>query len=84
MRGLDPRIHADWPQIEGAAWIAGSSPATTIGEVLSPINARHVFVARYAAIASRRRRVTAGPKTPITTNTTSIAAAMKLNTPRVP
>jgi hypothetical protein len=25
MRGLDPRTHADWPQAEGAAWIAGSS-----------------------------------------------------------
>jgi len=25
MRGLDPRIHADWPQIESAAWIAGSA-----------------------------------------------------------
>jgi len=33
MRGLDPRIHADWPQIESAAWIAGSSPETTDGEV---------------------------------------------------
>jgi hypothetical protein len=29
MRGLDPRIHADWPQIDSAAWIAGSSPAKT-------------------------------------------------------
>jgi hypothetical protein len=29
MRGLDPRIHADWPQIDNAAWIAGSSPAMT-------------------------------------------------------
>jgi hypothetical protein len=25
MRGLDPRIHTDSPQIEDAAWIAGSS-----------------------------------------------------------
>ncbi len=25
LRGLDPRIHADWPQTESAAWIAGSS-----------------------------------------------------------
>jgi hypothetical protein len=30
MRGLDPRIHADWPQIESGAWVAGSSPATTV------------------------------------------------------
>ena len=29
MRGLDPRIHADSRQIESAAWVAGSSPATT-------------------------------------------------------
>jgi hypothetical protein len=33
MRGLDPRIHADWPQIESAAWIAGSSPAMTSAKV---------------------------------------------------
>jgi len=33
MHGLDPRIHADRRQIESAAWIAGSSPATTSGEV---------------------------------------------------
>jgi len=33
MRGLDPRTHADWQQIESAAWIARSSPATTRGEV---------------------------------------------------
>ena len=39
---------------------------------------------RYAAIASRRRRVTAGPNTLMTTNTISIAPAMKLNTPMVP
>jgi len=38
----------------------------------------------YAAIASSRRRVTAGPKPPITTNTTAMAPAMKLNTPTVP
>jgi hypothetical protein len=30
MRGLDLRIHADWPQIESGAWVAGSSPATTV------------------------------------------------------
>jgi hypothetical protein len=29
VRGLDPRIHADRPQIDSAAWIAGSSPAKT-------------------------------------------------------
>jgi hypothetical protein len=29
LRGLDPRIHADWPQIDSTAWIAGSSPAKT-------------------------------------------------------
>ena len=39
---------------------------------------------RYAAIASRRRRVTAGPNKLITMNTITIAAAMKLNTPMVP
>jgi hypothetical protein len=27
MRGLDPRIHAAWSQIDSAAWIAGPSPA---------------------------------------------------------
>jgi len=27
MHGLDPRIHADWPQIDGSAeWIAGGQP----------------------------------------------------------
>jgi len=31
MRGLSPRIHADWLQIDRAAWIAGSSPAKTRG-----------------------------------------------------
>jgi len=41
MRGLDPRIHADLPQAATlrqdasvfAAWIAGSSPAMTSGEM---------------------------------------------------
>jgi len=33
MHGLDPRIHADRRQIESAAWIAGSNPATTSGAV---------------------------------------------------
>ena len=36
------------------------------------------------AIASSRRRVTAGPNKPMTTNTTTMAPAMKLNTPNVP
>ena len=39
---------------------------------------------RYAAIASSRRLVTAGPNAPITTKTIAIAPAMKLNTPMVP
>jgi hypothetical protein len=38
----------------------------------------------YPAIASSLRRVVAGPNAPITTNTTTMAAAMKLNTPVVP
>jgi hypothetical protein len=33
VRGRGPRIHADWRQIESAAWIAGSSPATTGGKM---------------------------------------------------
>ncbi len=36
------------------------------------------------AIASRRRLVTGGPKKPMTMNTTTMAPAMKLNTPVVP
>ena len=39
---------------------------------------------RYAAIASSRRLVTAGPNPAITMNTIAIAPAMKLNTPIVP
>src|SRR5690348_13957739 len=29
MRGLDPRIHVDWSQIDCSGWIAGSSSAKT-------------------------------------------------------
>src|ERR1700688_3592981 len=37
-----------------------------------------------AAMASSRRPVTAGPKPPMTMNTTTMAPAMKVNTPMVP
>src|SRR5580704_15258888 len=37
-----------------------------------------------AAMASSRRPVTAGPKPPMTMNTTTMAPAMKVNTPVVP
>src|SRR5580704_5726498 len=36
------------------------------------------------AMASSRRPVTAGPKPPMTMNTTTMAPAMKVNTPMVP
>ncbi len=46
MRGLDPRIHADWPQAESAAWIAGSSPAMTNGEVRFQFNRKMLSFAQ--------------------------------------
>jgi CheY-like chemotaxis protein len=42
------------------------------------------ITAGQAAMASSRRWVTAGPNMPITTNTTTMAPAMKPNTPVVP
>jgi hypothetical protein len=67
---------------QAALWTPAMSILPGAGGAV--LNQHERAAAGQAAIASSRRLVTAGPKQPMTTNTTTMAPAMKANTPTVP